>query len=370
MLVCPRCNSLYPSSSLDRCPEDGSLLYVLGSEGASRRAWDIGDTIAEKYELISKLSRRGGAGESWRARQLRLEREVELRILPAGTFQQPGDQARFEREVGAWARLRDRNLARLYDAGLTEHQEPYITLEFSPHGSLGELLSTGHTLPLNEIPVLTETLLSALHAAHASMVLHRDVNPHAVLLYAEPDGSLRYRLTGFGLAKQLDLDDDPTAITMTGQVLGDPAYMAPETIMSGFLEPRTDLYALGVTLFEALTGRRPFVGESLSEMLAAHVQKDPPLLRTLRSEVSQELELFIARLLAKQPEDRFSSAAEALETLKQLPPESFEAEEIPTPTIEFSRRSTSLFSPPRLWQALRDLLRSIRRSRKSVNKKF
>ena len=94
MLVCPRCNSLYPSSSLDRCPEDGSLLYVLGSEGASRRAWDIGDTIAEKYELISKLSRRGGAGESWRARQLRLEREVELRILPAGTFQQPGDQAK------------------------------------------------------------------------------------------------------------------------------------------------------------------------------------------------------------------------------------------------------------------------------------
>ena len=308
---------------MERCPEDGSLLYVLGSEGASQRPWEPEDIIAEKYRLIAPLHRRSGAGQSWRAAQLKLEREVELRILPPDTLQQPSDQARFEREVAAWARLRSRHLARLYDAAFTERGEPYIALEFSPHGSLGEVLASGHRLPLDELPSLAETLLLALAAAHETMVLHRDVNPHAVLLYAEPDGSLRYRLTGFGLAKQLDLDDDPTAITMTGQVLGDPAYMAPETIMSGLLEPRTDLYALGVTLFEALAGRRPFVGHSLSEMLAAHIQREAPDLRALRPEIPEPLSAFVARLLAKEPEERFRDTTAALAALRQLPPESF-----------------------------------------------
>ena len=308
---------------MERCPEDGSLLYVLGSQGASQRPWEPEDIVAEKYRLITPLHRRSGAGQSWRAEQFKLEREVEIRILPPDTLQQPSDQARFEREVAAWARLRSRYLARLYDAAFTERGEPYIALEFSPHGSLGEVLASGHRLPLDELPSLAETLLLALTAAHETMVLHRDVNPHAVLLYAEPDGSLRYRLTGFGLAKQLDLDDDPTAITMTGQVLGDPAYMAPETIMSGLLEPRTDLYALGVTLFEALAGRRPFVGHSLSEMLAAHIQREAPDLRVLRPEISEPLAAFIARLLAKDPDERFSDTATALEALRKLPSESF-----------------------------------------------
>jgi serine/threonine protein kinase len=131
------------------------------------------------------------------------------------------------------------------------------------------------------------------------------------------DGTRSVRLTGFGLAKHMgEDDDDPTAITMTGQVIGNPAYMAPETIMMGILDPRTDLYTLGVTLYELVSGRRPFQGQSLAEMLAAHVQGTPDPIRQHRPDVDAPFERLVTRLLAKDPEVRYQSAADALAALR------------------------------------------------------
>jgi eukaryotic-like serine/threonine-protein kinase len=319
MLICPRCEKMYPPGQYERCPNDDSLLYVLGHEGPTRKPWGPEDVIAEKYKLVEEVHRKTGTGLTFKAEQIRLKRIVELRLLPSDELTKPGDQARFQREVSTWARLRSPYIVRLYDHGFTERDEPYISLEYTAQGSLSDALRTDGFLSYHEGLKLSEHLLQALDIAHQSQVLHRDVNPHAVVLHTLADGSSHYRLTGFAVAKHLgDVDNDPTAITMTGQVICDPAYMAPESIMLGILEPRTDLYALGVTLYEAFSGYRPFAGDGLSDLLAAHVHGTPTPIETYRPNIPTPLSQFLSRLIAREPEKRFANALEALNALRQL----------------------------------------------------
>jgi eukaryotic-like serine/threonine-protein kinase len=319
MLICQRCHEMYPPGSYERCPRDGTPLYLLGHEGPTQKQWGVGDTIAHKYMLLAEMNKKRGAGKSFKAEQVRLKRVVELRLLPSDGMMLPGDQARFEREVSTWARMRSPYVVRLFDHGFTERDEPYIVLEYTELGSLDDLLNRNARLGYSEGVRLSEHLLQALDAAHQAQVLHRDVNPSAVVLHTLADGSSQYRLTGFAVAKHLGAEqDDPTAITMTGQVICDPAYMAPESIMLGVLEPRTDLYALGVTLYEAFTGRRPFPGATLSELLEAHVKGKHTPIEELRPDIPLPLKAFLERLIHRDPQQRFSSAMEALTDLRLM----------------------------------------------------
>jgi serine/threonine-protein kinase len=279
----------------------------------------VGDVVASKYTLLEELPKKVGAGKSFRAEQLRLKRVVELRMLPSDGMMLPGDQARFQREVSTWARLRSPYIARLYDHGFTERDEPYITLEYTEYGTLSDLIQRNGRLSFQEGLRLSEHLLQALEVAHQASVLHRDVNPSAIVLHTLADGSSQYRLTGFAVAKHMgEEQDDPTAITMTGQVICDPAYMSPESIMQGILEPRTDIYALGVTLYEAFTGQRPFPGDSLSELLEAHVKGIYTPIEQLRPDTPHALRGFLARLIHHDPVQRFGSAVEALTELRLM----------------------------------------------------
>jgi len=310
---------MYPPESHERCPEDDSLLYALGEGGADGPKLKPGETVAGKYELLEEMERRGGAGRTFKARQTRLARVVELRVLPQNTITRPSDHARFQREVETWGRLRSDHLVRLYDSGFTENNAPYMALELVDGGSLGQRLRAEGPLPVATVAVVADHALRALEAAHAANVLHRDVSPDALVMGRRPDGEPYARLTGFGLAKHMgDEDDDPTAITMTGAVIGNPRYMAPETIMQGVLDPRTDLYALGVTLFELLAGERPFRGDSLADMLKAHVTGTPNALRSLRAEVAPGTQRFIERLLVRDPTARFQDATEARAALERV----------------------------------------------------
>lgn len=317
MLICPLCETVYPDGSHERCPGDQTPLYVIGDDAGVRRALQAGDTVAGKYQLIEEMPRRAGAGRTFKARQVALDRLVELRVLPENSIMRPSDHARFQREVETWGRLRADHLVRLYDSGFTEHNAPYMALEFIAGGSLGERLQRQGPLTFPLARTVALHTLRALDAAHTANVLHRDITPDALVLDHRPDGTPYCRLTGFGLAKHLgDTEDDPTAITMTGQVVGNPAYMASETIMMGVLDPRTDLYALGVTLYELCTGQRPFPGRSLAEMLAAHVQGRPVPMTTHRPDAPADFRVFVERLLERDPAERFQSAAEALAVLE------------------------------------------------------
>ena len=316
VLICPLCESVYPDGESDRCPQDGSPLYVIGDDVAARKALGPGDIVGKKYELLEEIGHRAGAGRTFRARQIQLEREVELRLLPENTITKPADHARFRREVETWGRLRNDHLVRLYDSGFAEGNAPYMALEYVQGGSAGDQLRQAHRFTVDSVRTIAQHILRALNAAHEANVLHRDITPDAIILSELSDGHLSCRLTGFGLAKHLgDDDDDPTAITMTGQVVGSPAYMAPETILRGVLEPRTDLYALGVTLYELLAAQRPFPGDSLADLLASHVQGVPEPLHLYRPDVPQDFVHFIQRLMEREPEARFQSAQDALTVL-------------------------------------------------------
>lgn len=317
MLICPVCESIYPPNSYERCPQDGAPLYVFG-EGEVRKRFEPGDlVVGGKYEIVEEIARRGGAGRTFRARQVNLDREVELRMLPDDSLTKPGDHARFQREVSTWGKLRSDYLVRLFDSGFTDDNAPYMALEYVPGGTLGQRLRIAGPLSEGLMRVVAEQALMALDAAHTAGVLHRDISPDALVLGKRSDGQVYCRLTGFGLAKVMgDLDDDPTAITMTGQVIGNPAYMAPEQIMMGTLEPRTDLYSLGVTLYELASGERPFPGTSLAELLALHVRETPIPISSRRPSLDIALRTVIDRLIARDPAERFQSAREALETLR------------------------------------------------------
>ncbi len=315
MLICPMCGRNFPPDAGERCPDDGYPLYALGTDDG-KKPLGPGDVVAGKYRLIVEMPRRGGAGRTWKALQINLEREVELRLLPQNSITRPQDHARFGREVATWGRLRNDHLVRLFDSGFTDDNAPYMALEYVEGGHLAARLESDGPMPLDRVRVVAEHALLALEAAHEASVLHRDISPAALVMGRRADGTPYVRLTGFGLAKHMgDDEDDPTAITMTGQVIGNPAYMAPEQIMLGILEPRTDLYALGVTLYELAAGRKPHPGTSLSEMLKAYVTGTPDPLRQHRPDVDPALEGFIARLMARDPGDRFASASEALRAL-------------------------------------------------------
>jgi serine/threonine protein kinase len=317
MLICSKCERLYPIGSSERCPYDDSLLYMLGNEGPTRKPWGPNDIVAQKYQIIEELPKRNGAGISFKCQQMKLQRIVELRILPAGGLEKPGDQARFQREVQVWSTLKSPYLARLFDFGYSEREEPFLVLEYHQAGTLGDYIKEHGVLSISDALKLADSLLQGISTAHQANVLHRNINPESIVVNQQSNGNLLYKLTGFGLAKSIVDNDDPTQVTMTGMVIGDPSYMAPECIMMGTLDHKTDMYSFGVTLYQALTGHKPFAGNNLSELLRAHVQGTPTPIDHYRK-IPLSLKQWINHLISKNPDDRYPNAEIARQILLQL----------------------------------------------------
>lgn len=312
MLVCAQCAKVYTEEGLDRCPDDGSPLYAVGEATGDAVRLAPGVTLADKFTLIHELPRRGGAGRTWIAHQTALQRHVELRILPKDCVRGPADEARFQREVATWGKLRADHLARLFDSGFTPDGAPYMALEIVEGGLAGERLRNEGPLTWHDWRVVVHQALDGLQAAHEAGVLHRDISPDALVIGARPDGTPHVRLTGFGLAKLLaGGDDDPTAITATGLFVGNPAYMAPEWMMKGQVGEQTDLFALGITLYELACGSRPVLVTNTSEALAAYVKGKPTPLKDHRKDTPPKIGRWIDKLIQFDPEKRFRTAKEA-----------------------------------------------------------
>src|SRR5215472_12781191 len=202
----------------------------------------------------------GGMGVVYKARHLRLNRVVALKMTLAGSYAGPHDRERFRREAEAVAALRHPNVVQLYDVGDADGR-PYFTMEFMEGGSLAQKLA-GKPQPARPGAQLVAILAEAVQAAHESGIVHRDLKPGNVLLAA--DGTPK--ITDFGLARRLDTEG---GLTRTGTPLGTPSYMAPEQArgQARAVGPATDVYALGAILYELLTGRPPFRGETLAGTL-------------------------------------------------------------------------------------------------------
>jgi WD40 repeat protein len=290
--------------------EGGTGAYVPGQGLETMGVQSEGGPVSVSvpgYEIESVLGR-GGMGVVYKARHLALKRTVALKMVLAGGHAGPRELARFRIEAEAAARLQHPNIVQIHEVGDADGR-PYCALEFVEGGNLAGKLQ-GKPLPAREAAKLVEALARAMQLAHSRNVVHRDLKPANVLLTA--DGTPK--ITDFGLARQMDSD---SGATQAGAVMGTPSYMAPEQA-SGLAHeagPAADIYALGAILYECLTGRPPFKGKTMVETLdQVRTQEAVPPSRC-QAGVPLDLETICLKCLRKEPEKRYTSAAELADDL-------------------------------------------------------
>ncbi|MEO8322848.1 MAG: protein kinase [Actinomycetota bacterium] len=269
------------------------------------------DTLAERYVLESPIAS-GGMGTVWHARDQVLARPVAVKILNPYLAGDAAFVARFRREAQAAARLTHPHIVAIYDTGVettgdtTSH---FIVMEHCGGGTLTELTAGEGRLDPYRIIDIGVDICSALGHAHRHGVIHRDVKPANILF--TPDGGLK--VGDFGIAKAAFSDVE---ITTTGMILGTVTYISPEQANGDEPDARSDLYSLGVVLYELLTGKPPFQADSQIATAMKHVREEPPDPRSIRAGVPKGLAAVVLKALAKSPDDRYDSAEDLSEALR------------------------------------------------------
>ncbi|MBL4847987.1 MAG: serine/threonine protein kinase [Planctomycetes bacterium] len=262
------------------------------------------------YEILRELAR-GGMGVVYLARSMDLDRRVALKVLRGGDDHSRDGLERFQTEARVIARLRHPNIVGIHEVGNCGGKS-FLVMDYIEGGSLRDRLQESGVLESREAAEIAEVVAEALAFAHERSILHRDVKPGNILLSTQ--GPI---LTDFGLAK--DVSQVEQSPTLSGQPLGTPAYMAPEQARGDLerIDRRTDVYSLGVTLYEMLCGDPPFVGGSVYDLLDRLTRDPPPKLRKLRPEVDRDLETIVLTCLAKEPSRRYATARALAEDLRR-----------------------------------------------------
>jgi eukaryotic-like serine/threonine-protein kinase len=270
----------------------------------------VGHLVDGRYEVVSRIAR-GGMATVYLAVDRRLDREVALKVMHPHLAEGASGTAfvaRFRREARAAARLTHPGLVGVYDQGV-DGDTSYLTMEYVDGTNLRRHLGEQGALPLGEALSVLERVLDALAAAHRTGLVHRDIKPENVLLAA--DG--RVKVADFGLARAVT----EVTSTTTGTVLGTVAYLGPELVARGVSDPRTDVYATGILLYEMLTGRQPFTGETPIQVAFQHVNSDIPEPSRAIDWLPQEVDELVGALAAREPDDRPADAGAALALVRR-----------------------------------------------------
>ncbi len=294
------------------------------------------------YEVLSSVGA-GAMGEVYRARDPRLGREVAVKVLPESFSSEPQRLRRFEQEARAAASLNHPNLLAVYDIG--EHEgAPYIVSELLEGETLREKLAAG-PIPLRKAVDYALQLARGLGAAHEKGIVHRDLKPENI--FVTRDG--RVKILDFGLAKLIHPEAMPDGVTATiqsdaGTVVGTVGYMAPEQVRGKPADARTDLFALGAILYEMLTGKRAFQGDTSADTMTAILTKDPPEFGSANAHVSPALDRIVRHCLEKSPEERFQSARDVAFDLETLSSMSGSNVTLPAAKVSWWRRRAPLLA--------------------------
>ncbi|TMD87979.1 MAG: serine/threonine protein kinase [Chloroflexi bacterium] len=273
----------------------------MGKEGSSL-SFNPGTTLGS-YLIVEQIGR-GGMATVYKAYEEPLTRHVAIKVLPEFFAEDKDYRVRFQVEAVAVAKLRHNNILTVFAYG-EEEGVPYIVCEFVDGGTLAERLDGA--MPIEDAVQVLVPVASALDYAHSQGVLHRDIKPSNIMLLS--DGTPV--LTDFGLAKVLGGD----TITVTGQVLGTPEYMAPELVSGDSAGPAADRYSLGVVAYQMLTGRVPFQGNTPGATLMAQIHDPLPPARDLNPELSVDVAVVLDRALSKAPAERYESAGDFIAAL-------------------------------------------------------
>jgi serine/threonine-protein kinase len=314
---CDTCHSAYPDD-FTICPRD---------QGALRQAADLvpGMVIRGKYEILSKVGS-GGMASVYKARHVAFGEVVALKLVGTRLAGDADFLKRFRNEAIVTRRLQHPNAVHVDDLDSTEDGRPFIVMEYVDGRSLRELVRAEGPQPLARAVSVTRQVCSALAAAHALGITHRDIKPDNVLLGRGPDGAEHVKVLDFGIAKVREASEgagEGYTPTRTGMIVGTPQYISPEQAMGkrgDEVDGRADLYSLGVVLYEMVTGRLPFHSDTAMGMLLHHLQTapTPPSLARPDLDIPAPLSDVLMRALQKDREQRFASATEMLAALDRV----------------------------------------------------
>jgi serine/threonine-protein kinase len=310
MLHCPTCGQDF-ADEVRVCPEDGSLLQADATVNMNVPVDPlIGRTLDEKYRLDERLGT-GGMGTVYRATHLLIDRPVAIKLLNPRYVEDEAAQVRFRREARAAGRIQHTNAVTVTDFGRTSDGFVYIVMELLEGRTLRDVLA--HDAPLDTARSVSMMLqiAAAVGAAHEAGVIHRDLKPANIFVVQRKDAPPYIKVLDFGIAKlaadALD-DDDTNTLTQVGAMIGTPRYMSPEQCDGAKLTPASDVYSLGIILYEMLTGTTPFNGTSPIAIAIKHSSTPPRSPREFVATIPPALEEVVLHALEKRPEDRPADA--------------------------------------------------------------
>lgn len=301
--------------------EEQGATEALGTQSSSStpRQPEVGAIVDGKYRLIEKLGD-GGMGIVYKAEQSAIDRSVAIKLLHRHLVESEEFLNRFHHEARIASKLRHSNAVVIYDFGVWQGQ-PYIVMELASGTTLRQWIEKKGSLSETQARAIGRQVGSALAEAHSFSIVHRDLKPENIMIVGEQDGLPVVRVLDFGLAKIIQADESKRSVmTQAGMFFGTPAYASPEQALGKELDHRSDIYSLGVILYEAVTGTIPFSSPSGLELLMKHVREpvEPLSKRNPRVNISPELQKAIMRCLEKEAAERFSSATEFVTELESV----------------------------------------------------
>ena len=321
--LCPKCGKVYGDD--DRfCHADGGKLVehpisppTTGTHAAPTRVDRdayLGKTLLNQFEIF-EVCGSGSMGTVYKAHQKEIERVVAIKVLHPQLANQPEAVLRFHREAKVISNLNHPNIVHIYLFGHLPDGNLYIVQEYVDGRSLGEEME--HSFNVGRTIHIAGQILSAIGESHAHGVIHRDLKPENIMLKAVGDDNDFVKILDFGVAKKIVTQ---TFATKEGLIFGSPKYISPEAAMGEKIDARSDLYSLGIILYQMISGEMPFKGHTPIELLMEHINTAPAPLRSkpMASNVPVDLEIIIMKLLAKNPRERYPTALAAREALTEV----------------------------------------------------
>ncbi|MEQ9081005.1 MAG: serine/threonine-protein kinase [Sandaracinaceae bacterium] len=318
MKICPSCKTEFAGGEVF-CPNDGARLVTASQWDGPTKIGDgedpmIGTILSERYKILKQIGE-GGMGLVYEAEHVAIGKRVALKVLRDDFSGRPEVVERFKQEARSASRIGNDHIVDISDFGTTPSGASYFVMELLEGEDLAEVLQREGQLPLARAADIILQCCKALGAAHSKGIVHRDMKPENIFL-TERDGRHDFvKIVDFGIAKMSDIETDGAPgrkLTKTGMIFGTPEYMSPEQAAGKELDHRVDVYALAVILFEMLTGRVPFVGDTFMGILTQHMFEDPPPMHDVNPhvDVPEAVVGFIYRGLAKDADQRYQSCDE------------------------------------------------------------